>query len=311
MNLTFNLDNHTYASYVHRGSHNLASGYHSGINVFSKTGLSKTAHILRVEVGLGSVFLLDYLVYTRTEQNAASNSSSDTATPLAQDIPALSEPDSASKKRHNIGTFAGAVGGSVGVLAILSLGLAFSIIKRRRNYGRRELLSHHQNQQNRTRREQNRDSLHTNGSDDSPPMMIGPQPFVPTFFPSTRVPSDSSPDPPPYVESLSTSSPSRSDGSHSGGPAITMVSSATLPASYATPYADVPPHFPPPLDDPLSSPPPFVPAVPPGELQPRDSPNVNAEEEVEYTIDGLEVIPRAHAPPSQPRHRSQNIPSSS
>lgn len=285
MNLTFNLDNNTRDTFLHQGS-DAATGYVPGVNVYSKTGLTETPHVLRVELGPNTVFLFDYMIYTR------SNPSNPT-TPLAQDIPNPSQSVSPyvrsrlilgksaspislflasplqhgvieanhltlirSTKRHNIATFAGAVGGSVGVLALVSLGLAFSIIKRRRNYERRERLNQ-------------RELLHTDASDDSPPE-AGPAPFVPRFFPGTHVPAD----PPPYVESLSTSS--TSDASHPALPS--MVSSSVIPASYNAhlarsldrSYADVPPSSPPPpLDDILPPPPPFALAInprPPGEL---------------------------------------------
>jgi hypothetical protein len=134
-------------------------------------------------------------------------------------------------KKHSIATFAGAIGGSVGVLAVISLGLAISIIRRRRIYNRRERLS------------QDRSSLHTNASDDSPPM-IGPRNFVPKYFPGTQIPSD----PPPYIESMSMSSSTTNAAS-----SPMMSSSITVPASYPahlarirdTSYVNVPPASPP------------------------------------------------------------------
>ncbi|KAF8063972.1 hypothetical protein FPV67DRAFT_1503014 [Lyophyllum atratum] len=241
MNLTFNLDDNTHDTFLHQGS-DAATGYAPNINVFTKTGLTETPHVLRVNVGPGSVFLFDYLIYSRSN-------TSDPTTPLAQDLPVPSESVSPSTKRRNIGTFAGAIGGSVGVLAIIALGLAFSIIRRRRNYARRERLSQSE-------------SLHTNASDDSPPTH-GPAPFVPRFFPGTHVPAD----PPPYVESLTGSSDSVP--SHIAPPS--MRSYATIPLTYAAhlarsrdrSYAEVPPSSPPPppLEDTLPPPPPFGVAI--------------------------------------------------
>lgn len=167
-------------------------------------------------------------------------------------------PDSRHAKKHNIATFAGAVGGSAGVLGTIALCLAFSIMKRRRNYKLRE------------RREQDRSSLHTNGSDDSP-AMLGPAPFVPRFFPGTLIPSISS-DPPSYIESMSNQS---SLSPSSAGSTVPLLSSMMMPATYPahprdTSFADVPPASPPPADDvPLSSvdetilppPPPFDVAI--------------------------------------------------
>lgn len=73
-------------------------------------------------------------------------------------------------------SFAGAIGGTVGVLALISLWVCVSIIRRRRRTAMRE--------------------REANG-----PPMIGPQPFVPRYFPGTV--------PPPY------SPPSRASTSSS------------------------------------------------------------------------------------------------
>lgn len=87
MNLTFSLDNETQGNFIHQGSDG-ASGYLPGVNVFSKTNLSDSTHLLRVNVGPGSVFLFDYLIYTQITQDATDSSVSN---PLAQDIPNPSE----------------------------------------------------------------------------------------------------------------------------------------------------------------------------------------------------------------------------
>jgi len=233
MNLTFNLDNKTHDTFLHKGSAS-ATGYLPGVNIFNKTGLTETPHVLRVDVGPNSVFLFDYMVYTR------SNAST---TPVAQSLPAAtSDTVSPGNKRHDIATFAGAVGGSVGVLSVIALGLAFSIIKRRRDYERRERISQ-------------RELRHNNSIAGQP--VAGPAPFVPRFFPGTHVPAD----PPPYNESLPASSHSAT--SHLTPPA--MVSSSVIPVTYSAhlalnqdrSYADVPPASPPPPMEDIIPPPPF------------------------------------------------------
>ncbi len=139
-------------------------------------------------------------------------------------------------KTRNVATFAGAVGGSVGLLAILSLSLAISIYRRRLRSARRD---------RQYRRSQNRsydfdgESFHTDASEDSPPMQ-GPVPFVPRYFPGTVVPAP----PPPY-------SPPND--------ATLALLSSTSPVPWAPPrlpapgedtsYADRPPPTPPPMPE--------------------------------------------------------------
>lgn len=137
-------------------------------------------------------------------------------------------------KKHNIATFGAAVGGSVGVLALFSLGLALSIIRRRYLAAKREQRDH--------------ESLHTNASDDSP-QMLGPAPFVPRYFPDTVIPSE----PPTYMAALATNNNNS-----------TLL--ATLPpeafGSTQRSYADIPPSVPPPpLDDIMIQPPPPFPVA--------------------------------------------------
>lgn len=149
--------------------------------------------------------------------------------------------------KHNVATFAGAVGGGVGVLALFSFGLALSICIRRRKSVRRDRQDH--------------ESLHTNASDDSP-AMSGPAPFVPRYFPDTIIPTD----PPTYNTALATSNINS-----------TLLARLTPAALMATPteedeedrsYADVPPAMPPPPVEDLAAmlrrpPPPPFPAVAP------------------------------------------------
>ena len=145
-------------------------------------------------------------------------------------------PRSASQqKAHNIATFAGAVGGSVGLLAVLALSLAISIYRRRMRSQRRD----RRRAQNRSDPDFDGESFHTDGSEDGPPMQ-GPVPFVPRYFPGTVVPAP----PPPYsppadamMALLSSASPV------SWGPPL------DLPPGEDRSYADRPPPSPPPLPE--------------------------------------------------------------
>ncbi|KAH9031891.1 hypothetical protein EDB85DRAFT_2145827 [Lactarius pseudohatsudake] len=219
MNLTFTLDGEPAGSFFHNGSTN-TGGFQSNVPVFSRGNLSDSAHNLFINLGPNSVFLLDRYVSTR----------SDIGPPSTPATGIISESTAISKKKHEVQTFAGAVGGSVGVLAVISACVAISIYRRRRRSARQDLRD----------REYQSDaqSFHTDASDD-PPSMQGPTPFVPRYFPGT-VPLA----PPPYI----------------GPPSIDR----PAPSSYR-----IPPHRAPPaaaLDsahdaEPLDIPPPFSVAV--------------------------------------------------
>ncbi|KAL0952876.1 hypothetical protein HGRIS_007095 [Hohenbuehelia grisea] len=214
MNLTFTLDDQPMTPYTHSGALS-ESTYVPNVNVFAASGLADSPHNLRVDIGPDSVFLFDYMIYTQSAEEAASHSTTAPGVQLTSSSPSSTE--DASEKRHNIATFAGAVGGSVGVLGVLALGIAISLIRRRRAAARRD-------------RRDREASLHTNASEDSPPMQ-GPAPFVPRYFPGT-VPAA----PPPYVPR--SPSPASSSSSHS-------LSMSMVPESLAaSAYVARPPSFP-------------------------------------------------------------------
>ena len=140
-------------------------------------------------------------------------------------------------KKHNVATFAAAVGGSVGVLGVFSLGLAISIIRRRRKAARRDRL------------ESQSESLQANGSDNSP-RMFGPAPFIPRYFPDTIIPTD----PPTYTVALATNSDNST--------LLASMASRSGQTSAHRSYADIPPASPPPpLDDVMVPPPPPFPVA--------------------------------------------------
>ena len=164
-----------------------------------------------------------------------------------------------SSNRRNVSTFAIAIGCTVGILGLFSLGLAVSIIRRRQISKQRDRLS----RGGRARQSDDSESLHTDGSDDSP-NMSGPVPFTPRFFPGTILP----PDPPAYNDAV------RHDTRRYGADRS---------------YADVPPPNPPPeAEEPYDihglnmylAPPPFQPPTPESDVvQSRRRPSLTVIEE--------------------------------
>lgn len=137
---------------------------------------------------------------------------------------------SASGRTKNVATFGGAVGGSVGVLCVIAICLAASLIRRRRRSAKRD--------RRRNRRggyaSSDTESYTSGGGSialpEDGPQMQGPVGFVPRYFPGT-VPAA----PPPYAPGDRPLSPNE-----------------TTPLSYDDlsphldgdePYADVPPSF--------------------------------------------------------------------
>ncbi|KAI0030448.1 hypothetical protein K488DRAFT_87751 [Vararia minispora EC-137] len=193
-NLTFTLDGQAVGNFLHDGS-SQASGFQPNAIIFATEGLDLAQHTLRIDLGPDSVFLLDSIVFTQDNISIA-NSTLNGGTPAVSNLsPAASASDSSSSKDSNVATFGGVLGG-VGVLAVIALCTAASIIHRRRRSAKRIA----------EEREQNADaqSYHTFDEDlesaeggSTPvhgPQMRGLEPFVPRFFPNT-VPSN----PPQYA----------------------------------------------------------------------------------------------------------------
>ncbi|SJL10675.1 uncharacterized protein ARMOST_14066 [Armillaria ostoyae] len=191
MNLTFTLDNQTVGTYIHETSNTTAEPT-PHFNVFSKENLTPSPHVLQASLGVNSVFLIDYMIYTKNDVVSQGSGSQTTGV----DPP-----------KNHVATFEGAIGGSVGVLATLALCIFLSI------YGRRRLAAR------RDRRERAEIAA-------ASPLMIGPAPFMPRYFPGTV--------PPPYAPSAASSA--QVDTHHSSG-TENMLN-----------YADVPPSTPPPQD---------------------------------------------------------------
>lgn len=222
MNLTFTLDGEPAGSFFHNGSTN-TGGFQSNVPVLSRGNLPVSAHNLLVNLGPNSVFLLDYYVFSQSDGSIIGSPSAP-ATGIISESTAIA-------KKHNVQTFAGAVGGSVGVLAVISTCLAISICRRRRRSTRRLLRDRE--------RQSDAQSFHTDASDD-PPSMEGPAPFIPRYFPGT-VPVA----PPPYITPASMEGPTTSSyhvlplipSSHRAPPA------AALDAAHDTEPLDIPPPF--------------------------------------------------------------------
>lgn len=170
-------------------------------------------------------------------------------------------PRADSGKSHNVATFAGAVGGSIGFLALLAVSLFISIYRRRTLAARRDRQSRRGHDQHRVGdANYDAESFHTDASEDGPPMQ-GPAPFVPRYFPGTIIPAA----PPPYVAG---GSPTEATDSllRSTSPILPSTSPApwsnhlngTAAGRDGSTYADRPPPTPPPiaLDDGEYFPPP-------------------------------------------------------
>ena len=78
-NLTFTLDSKPAGNFVHSGSAT-NQGFQSTVSVFSRRGLSNSAHTLLVNLGPNSVFLFDYYVVSRASADCSDSSPCPTQT---------------------------------------------------------------------------------------------------------------------------------------------------------------------------------------------------------------------------------------
>lgn len=68
MNLSFTLDNQPLPSYFHNATADGSSGFTPQFNVLALQNLTPSPHVLLVNLGAGSTFVFDYMIYT-TEGN--------------------------------------------------------------------------------------------------------------------------------------------------------------------------------------------------------------------------------------------------
>jgi len=87
MNLSFTLDQTIHPIFFSTGTQG-GTGFRSNISLFKKEGLTEGPHSLIVEVGLGSIFLFDYLVYMTNSTNI--HSTNDASTPTLRQTQAAS-----------------------------------------------------------------------------------------------------------------------------------------------------------------------------------------------------------------------------
>jgi hypothetical protein len=205
INLTVSLDN-VASTIIHQGS-STGSGFASGVNVFAKQGLTDGPHVLKLNLGPNSVFILDYILVTQNVPETPVQSGSPTAPVQSQLATSIADADGTTTMKGRA-SFAGAVAGSLGVLGILCFGTAFSIYRRRKLAARRERLQR--------------------GNAPPPAPMSGPASFIPRYFPGTVV----STTPPPYAAS---------DASSSNMSHIAPSSEPLLATHPEQTYADIPP----------------------------------------------------------------------
>ncbi|KAI0270583.1 hypothetical protein BC834DRAFT_521251 [Gloeopeniophorella convolvens] len=297
MNLSFTLDNQSAGSFLHTGAAN-TGGFQPNVSVFSRTGLADSAHTLLVNLGPDSVFLFDFYVFSQADgSNFGSPPASSPIISVPSQTPNTS--DGSKQKKHDVATFAGAVGGSVGVLAIISACLAFSIYRRRRRSAHRQ------------RHEMGSDaqSFHTDASEDGPPMQ-GPAPFVPRYFPGT-VPIA----PPPYIGPADDpllpriSDTSSTTSYHHIPPPLPFTHrappSAALLATHDAEPLDIPPPFSVAVSSPVS---PVLANVAPQSISRIPPPGFEEDEETEQT-EVAPILPAEPLPPP-PRHPRPSRPNS-
>ncbi|KAJ7740906.1 hypothetical protein DFH07DRAFT_1064075 [Mycena maculata] len=181
MNVTLSIDNTSLSTFVHQGTA-AGSGFASGVNVFAKMGLTDGPHALQLNLAPNSALILDYIVVTQNVPDSSSVVAAETIQPLVtQSVSQSSSPSSTSTTdggttKKDRATFAGTLGGVLGVLGTICFGTAISIYRRRKLAARRE------------RRER---------GDAPPATMLGPATFVPRYFPGTVAHNT----PPPYAPS--------------------------------------------------------------------------------------------------------------
>ncbi|KAF8630092.1 hypothetical protein AX17_005490 [Amanita inopinata Kibby_2008] len=237
-NLSFTLDGQPLPPYY---QHSAKADTHSliHVNVLSQKNLSNKHHMLVMTVEAGSVVLIDYLVYTRSEADLTTGSLM--ASIGLQNMSGLST--DSNSNRSDVVRIAAAIGVSIGVITLIAIVFAVAVIRRHLRHQERQRRHGHLRRQS--------------TSPMQPPPVSGPEPFVPRYFPGTVLPSE-----PPSYDTVSTFT-----GRNSG------VLNALRDDGFADrledlgeeqdlSYAEVPPPSPPPPlalpEDVLPPPPPFM-----------------------------------------------------
>lgn len=168
--------------------------------VYSASTLNDEKYTLTMSVGVDSVFLLDYIIYTAGDNDDPIGDEASLTSSAPDSQRTAGNLDDGETRHHNVATFAGAVGGSVGFLGTLALGLCISIRYRRVRASRREA---------RVRRmayaepftavdhgelPDDDDEAQRSVRNGATMRQAGPAPFVPRYFPGSTPAS-----PPPYV----------------------------------------------------------------------------------------------------------------
>ncbi|THU85417.1 hypothetical protein K435DRAFT_389655 [Dendrothele bispora CBS 962.96] len=232
MNLSFTLDNNPSGQYVNDTSATDSKDFAPNVLVFSQRNLDDKPHVLLVTIQPETIFIFDYMVYTSTNEALASLTT-DMPTPTATTV-------SSGPSKHNIATFAGAIGGSAGALGTLALCIFLSLCRRRRVAARRErrerLL---QDPEHASSTSDNESSsarrgllgLRLGSSRREQPQMIGPRPFVPRYFPGTVMPPSYGDSETPYhyadPEDIDASSLTNSVTTREGS--VTAANASTVP----------------------------------------------------------------------------------
>ncbi|TFK26965.1 hypothetical protein FA15DRAFT_702377 [Coprinopsis marcescibilis] len=186
----FKIDGSSYQGQPTREQSSSTDRPDSVVTLFAQTNLQEGPHELTITLHADSGFIFDYLIYTQDRNPQVLFAESQSADASPSGSASVPSPTTDQDKKRNVTTFAAAVGGSVGVLAILSAGLAISIMRRRYLAAKRERedLENNPHDPERIRQQQM--------------AMAGPDTFIPRFFPGTEIiPPDS---PPTYNDTVST-----------------------------------------------------------------------------------------------------------
>ncbi|KAF7312060.1 hypothetical protein MIND_00218100 [Mycena indigotica] len=223
VNTTFFVDGTELHTFIHQGS--TTQSYYvfaANITAFAHTGLDDGPHVLTLILAPSSIFILDSVVVTQNKADTLDASSILASKPTPSRASLSTEP----KDKSGKASFAGVLGGILGVLGTLAFGTAFSLYCRRRRAAARD-----------RRDRETMPQLST----------VETREFVPRFFSGTYAPVlvSTNSTPPPYQPSASSQSQSQ------------LSSTDGQTAATVTTYADIPP----PLEELDAAPPTFGEAI--------------------------------------------------